>query len=96
MAGFILSGMLDITGVAELKVRLGQALDELAPVELDATDLSWIDASALQLLVAFLQEATQRGIAVSWLAVSDELMAAAQLMGLDKSLQLPSVGPSGE
>ncbi len=95
MEQLALSGMLDITGVAELKERLQVALDDPAPLELDAVGLDWIDASSLQLLVVFFQEALLRSKSVSWKAVSDELLAAAQLMGLEESLCLSAPGQGG-
>lgn len=79
-------------------------LDEVVPqlrevakgktAELDARAVERVDGALLQLLVAFRRAAVAGGCTVSWLGASDTLREAADLLGLDKELDLPAPTPA--
>lgn len=83
--------------------RLG-GLDDVVPqlrdaakgkaAQLDARAVERIDGALLQLLVAFRRAAATSGCAVSWLGASETLREAADLLGLDKELDLPAPTPA--
>lgn len=79
---------LDISTVAELRALLLQALEGKQPVVLEAAEITRIDTSALQVLVAFFQDARAQEIPVRWQAPSEVLRRSASLVGLTKLLEL--------
>jgi len=79
----------DISVAAELHASLCNLIDEKpASVMLDAKDIEIIDVSILQTLYAFMRDASQLDIKVSWINVSDVLCHSAGLLGMKSSLQL--------
>ena len=83
-----LPSVLDIAAAADLKSLLNQALEANEPVEIEAGVVERIDASAIQLLLSFIQEAAVRGNASCWKNASVELKASADLIGLSEELML--------
>ncbi len=62
-------------------------------VELDAGDLTHIDAGGMQLLCALARTAASRSIAVTWNRPAPVLIATASTLGVLRELGL--VGPDG-
>lgn len=71
-----------IAAACDLREELSRALDRGVDLELDGADVSRVDVTALQLVVALRREAERRGVAVRWRSSSDELRAAAVLLDL--------------
>ena len=81
---------LDISSVSELKAELTSALDLGSPVVLDPSAVERADTASLQLLLAFLREATRSSVAVRVLRGSEAFHEAAQTLGLEASLATES------
>jgi anti-anti-sigma regulatory factor len=81
--------VLDISRVAEFYAELKMVIDENKPIELDAANLSRIDAAGVQLLVALCQKAKVESISLTWKQVSESLHRSASLIGLENELGLP-------
>jgi anti-anti-sigma regulatory factor len=76
---------LTIRDVAELHDQLLAALDNgSGTLDLLAEELEQIDGAGLQLLVAVLQEARQRGTDLRWIGVTDVMRQAAAGMGMER------------
>lgn len=80
--------VLGMAQVAELRARLIAALNQGTPVLLRATDVEQAETAALQLLLAYWQDAGSRGIAVQWETPSRTLRQTARLLGLGAHLGL--------
>ena len=85
----VLSGMLDVGETRAAYGRLGEALTRALLLELRAAALERVDTAGLQLLIAFLRAAHERGLQPSWRDVSPALTTGAQLLGLSAALELP-------
>lgn len=80
--------VLDIAVAAELRDILLQALQAGQPVTLDGSTVTRADTAALQVLLAFFQDARSQGIPVRWAAPSPALIRSAALLGVGKLLDL--------
>lgn len=76
---------------AELHAQLGEALASSDPVVLDATAVTRLDTSGLQLLQAFVEARDANDGPWQWANVSEALRTAAALLGLQPMLKLPDV-----
>lgn len=76
----------DISCVTELKTAMQQLLTSNELITLDGREVERIDGAALQLLVAFIRQASDQNIMYQWLEPSPPLKEAAKLAGLDKEL----------
>ena len=85
----VLEGMLDVGETRAARDRLGEALIRALPLELIASELQRVDTAGLQLLIAFLRAAHDRGLTVTWQEVGSALTSSAQLLGLADALELP-------
>jgi ABC-type transporter Mla MlaB component len=85
---FNLEGVLTIARVESLHTEFEELEKNAQSVNLNARDVSRVDTSVLQLLVALFRSLASRELKVNWLSVSDELLAAAKLLGLDGELNL--------
>ncbi|MEO5343087.1 MAG: STAS domain-containing protein [Gammaproteobacteria bacterium SHHR-1] len=85
-----LGDVLTIREVGQMHERLLQALIDQGGEDyrLSAAELQQVDGAAVQMLVAFVQEATRRGCGLHWQASSEALNKAAADMGLDQALRL--------
>lgn len=83
-----LEGPVTIADVAELHERFRKLLAAGQPVAVDCSELDGLDASALQLFVAFTHKAGNQGIAVEWKNPSATFKTAAQLVGLTQELRI--------
>ena len=79
---------LGIAQVAELRARLVAALNQGTPVVLRAGAVEQVETAALQLLLAYWQDAGGRGIPVRWEAPSQSLQQSACLLGISAHLGL--------
>ena len=88
-AGVIkLDGVLNIARVESLHVEFEELEKNPIPITINASDVSRVDTSVLQLLVTFFRSFSSLGIDVKWDGVSDEFKAAAILLGLESELKL--------
>lgn len=76
---------LSIREVGAVCVQLQQSI-EAGPVEIDLRGLESIDTAGVQLLLAAVLTARQRGSAVQWLGAEKLLSGAAGALGLDAQL----------
>jgi anti-anti-sigma regulatory factor len=85
-----LDGDLRIGGVAAVLDALRGAADKPEKrVALDGSQVDKVDAAGLQALLVGRQVLVQAGKTVSWSGSSAQLKAAAALLGLAESLELP-------
>lgn len=82
-----LTGALTISAAAEARVQLLQALAGEGALELDTTQVTDVDASGLQLLIAACKSASNAGIPVQFptQAQGEVVETAFKVLGLDKS-----------
>lgn len=79
---------LNISLVTEMKAELEAALASNETVALDASNVESVDTAALQLLVAFIQQASLRGPRAEWHQPSEAFLATVKLMGLNDALNV--------
>ena len=79
----------DISVASELHREFRQAIEDSLSVEIDASMIRRIDASALQLLTALVQDVQARDRQVSWVEPTQEFIYSAELLGLSLLLELP-------
>lgn len=82
----------DISTLQQLHKQLTRALATKAKkkrVTLDGSQVERTDAAAVQLLYAFIREATSRDIEITWHEPSEPLLASIRLMGLESGMNLP-------
>ena len=89
----VLAGMLDISSAQQLQKKLNDALDAGGSLRLDARQVERVDACALQLLYACMQQAAVRGVTCAWEGVSAALCTAADLCGMREVLGLTARTP---
>lgn len=77
-----------IAHAAELRRTLLERLAAGA-LTIDATRVQTVDTSILQLLVSASRACTRRGIACSWIGVSDTMRRCAALIGVAELLHFP-------
>lgn len=90
--------LLQISKIRDLHAVLTRALESApgAEIELDASAADNVDASALQLMCAFIRDSTSSGRTIHWLRPTEALLEAAQLLQLDSRLALSRPGFSGD
>jgi len=81
--------VMDIAAVAELHTQLQMAREAKQPVVLDASRVERADTAALQMLIAFIQDANAQQQTVQWKAPSESLSVSAELLDLSSLLKLP-------
>ncbi len=84
----ILESILNIQNVAQLHERLVRALDSGAKIEIDASAVTMIDTSTLQLLLVLKQTAIKLQNEVVIDFPSDRFIEAATLLGLAEMLEV--------
>ncbi|MBI2382659.1 MAG: STAS domain-containing protein [Gammaproteobacteria bacterium] len=89
-----LPAVLSIAGAAALHQALVSCLDKRQLIELDASAVLEADTAGLQLLAAFLRDRRESGRDVRWKNVSEPLVRAAGMLGLQQVLVLPEAGAS--
>ncbi len=78
----------DIASVKALHQHLGEALACGQPVEFRAARCERMDTAVLQTLYAFMREARERGLEVSWQGASLTVVDAARRLGMERALGL--------
>ncbi len=79
---------LDISTVKTLWESLLPALEEKKPIVFVTENISSADTAALQLLLAFVNDARASGVAFSWGEPSEVLQFSAKILGLSDQLSL--------
>lgn len=82
------SGIADID---ELFKTLKPVLEKNAPVTMDASNITSIDTTSMQLLLSFSQKMQINGNKVKWQKPSEEFCRAAKLIGIESHLGLDTV-----
>ena len=85
---FNCSEVLDISSASQLQSSLLKALESKRPIELVATEIERADTSALQIFIAFFQDAHAQDIPVKWIEPSEALCQSARLLGVLEMIQL--------
>jgi len=83
-----LAAILNIQNVTELHEQLSKRLDKQNTIEIDASEVVSIDTATLQLLIVLKQEAVKLHKEVIIDFPSDKFIEAAELLGLDKMLEV--------
>jgi len=83
-----LDGVVNIAKADALHHELEDVIKNAAPIVIKAKTLQRIDTAVLQLLSSFFYSMSELELSVTWDGVSEELQAAAKLLGLEKSLNL--------
>jgi anti-anti-sigma regulatory factor len=86
-----LAETLDIAGAADLHTHLLEFLGTKQPITIDASHVSRVDTTALQLLCAFIQEVNITSPGFCWQQPSDALYQSADLLGVTDILGLDQV-----
>lgn len=81
-----LGEVLDISTVSELKSKLVAVLENQGSVVLEANEIEKADTSALQVLMAFVQDARVQKQNVKWYQPSQALIRSADFIGLRELL----------
>lgn len=89
----------DIALDADLRLAVAPALRDTLlsalaagkPVRLDGAAVAQVDTATLQLICAFVRDASASELSVSWVAPSEALMAGAAMLGLHRSMNLPAL-----
>lgn len=82
----------DISTLQPLHKQLTKTLASKAKnkkVTLDGSQVERADAASVQLLYAFIREATAQDFDVTWYEPSETLLTAIRLMGLESCMSLP-------
>ena len=87
-----LEGVQDISKSESLKKQMLMLIKKNQPIKIDASDVSRIDGSALQLLCGLFVYAKANDIELSRVEPSDAMMSSAESLGLKESLQLDYFG----
>lgn len=88
MSALSLKGFLGRDQAGELAEVLRQELQAGQPLTLDASSLTGIDGSGLQLLLALARDARETGLPLRWESPAEPLQEAAALLGITGELDL--------
>ncbi|MCP3671402.1 MAG: STAS domain-containing protein [Gammaproteobacteria bacterium] len=86
-----LGEVLVISGLLELHEKAVAAIGSMAEITLDGSGIEQVDGVGLQLLVAVVKAASDKGLHVTWKGVSDTLRDSAAQLGLLQVLGLDIV-----
>lgn len=86
--GLSLNEQLNITQVMDLKERLRIELENEGSLSIDGRQVLRVDATGLQLLLSAKKTCQKQSIVWKWEGASDELLGAAQTLGLLEPLGL--------
>ncbi len=87
-SGVKLDGPISIADVAELHAQFKTYLAEGNDLEIDCSEVEGVDAAALQLLTAFINEAEKQDNKLIWKEPSDSLQATVLMMGLKDEFKM--------
>ena len=91
----VLAGACTIHEAAALKAHMLEQFARPAPYELDGTAVERIDATGVQLLVAFSLDCLEKNLGFFWKGRSAVLEEAIELMGVGSLLESPGVSSLG-
>lgn len=77
---------MDISAVSEIYLTLSAALEKNKPIVMDAAAVERIDASGLQMLLAFVLQANMQSVNCLWESPSAVFVKSGALLGLNKQL----------
>ena len=80
---------LDISHAAALYARFEKSLQKSSIIELKAETIQKVDTAGLQLIVSIKKEVETLGGNIIWKKPSQQLLSAAQALGLSSALGLP-------
>ncbi len=80
--------VLDISFAAKLHSQLKDETTSNSHVQFDASELTRIDASCLQVLTSYMSYAKENDIKIEWINPNDVIMDATRLTGLTEILEL--------
>jgi ABC-type transporter Mla MlaB component len=80
--------LLEISKAQELYNILKQSLESALPIDIDASAVERVDAAVLQLLCAYMRDASACGKDVRWRKPAEAFIASARLLRLDDLLAL--------
>jgi anti-anti-sigma factor len=93
-ARIVLRGEVDAADVDQLKTALDNIqMDGARTVELDVSDLGFVDVAALRALTAFAHQVKRTGRTVVTRGAGPTLSRIAQVLGVNNDLGLPRNGP---
>ncbi|MCW8888028.1 MAG: STAS domain-containing protein [Gammaproteobacteria bacterium] len=84
-----LAGKVDIASASELKQELTEALNQGGAITFVATNVERADGAGLQLLTSFVRELDDNHRELIWEEPSEQLVSAANIVGLKEALHLP-------
>lgn len=85
----VLSSTLTINESSALKQQMLKLMTTPAPYEIDATAVERIDASAVQILVAFSLDCLEQGASFKWSGRSEVLDQTLELLGVSSLVESP-------
>lgn len=83
-----LGGVVNIAKAEALFHEMEGILLKGHPAKIHALEVSRVDTAALQLIASFIADMNTAGCTVKWAGVSDEITAAAKLLGMASALNL--------
>lgn len=83
-----LEGVLSIAKAEALHHELEDAFREAQVTRIEAKEVERVDTSVMQTLVSFVVAMKEANVQVTWGEVSEEFLAAAQLLGVKPFLAL--------
>ena len=90
VAAINLEGVVNIAKAETLHHQMEDILKEAVPITLQASEVQRVDTAILQLLLAFFKSMASAQVSITWDGVSDELLAAVKLLGIEQELDLAS------
>lgn len=83
----VLMSQSTIAQASEIYAQLLSALAEGTALAIDATEVSRIDASVLQLLLSYQQSVQAMGLSMTWLGRSAAFESSARTLGMEALLE---------
>jgi len=83
-----LDGVVNIAKAEALFHEMEEVVRQSHPTKIYAPEVTRVDTAALQLIASFIAHMNNAGATVTWEGVSDELIAAAKLLGMEQALNL--------
>ena len=83
-----LDGVVNIAKAEVLFHEMEELIRLSHPTKIYAPDVTRVDTAALQLIASFIAHMDNDGTSVEWDGVSEELRAAAKLLGMEQALNL--------
>jgi len=87
---FAVAAECTVADASSLKTGLAKLLEDSGTVTVDISAVQRVDTAGLQVIAAFVRERASNGRQVQWRGNAPALSAAAQLLGLDALLKLPT------